>query len=142
MCDLRAVQKSAVCRSRRELSNAHLLANSGVDASENEPYKNVLDPSRCSSVCGERVHRTSAMRSPHSSATKASLPCESLALASNHRSTTSPACSGAETSPNQDSRDRIIQSTSEFFRRSDHLSQSGLRSFFSRDLHNAKECIV
>ena len=37
--DLRTVQKSAVCRSRRELSNAYLLAKIGVDTAENEPCK-------------------------------------------------------------------------------------------------------
>ena len=33
----RAVQRSAVCRSRRELSNAYLLAKFGFDRAENEP---------------------------------------------------------------------------------------------------------
>ena len=36
-CDLRAVQRSALCRSRRELSNAYLLAKFGFDTAENEP---------------------------------------------------------------------------------------------------------
>ena len=31
------MQKSALCRSRRELSNAHLLAKFGLDTAENEP---------------------------------------------------------------------------------------------------------
>ena len=38
-CDFRAVQRSALCRSRRELSNAYSLANFGVDTAENEPSK-------------------------------------------------------------------------------------------------------
>ena len=36
-CDYRAVQRSALCRSRRELSNAYLLAKFGLDTAENEP---------------------------------------------------------------------------------------------------------
>ena len=35
----RTVQRSALCKSRRELSNEYLLANIGVDAAENEPRK-------------------------------------------------------------------------------------------------------
>ena len=35
----RMVQRSALCRSRRELSNAYLLAKIGVDTAENEPCK-------------------------------------------------------------------------------------------------------
>ena len=38
-CDFRAVQRSALCRSRRELSNAYLLAKFGLDTAENEPSK-------------------------------------------------------------------------------------------------------
>ena len=33
------VQRSACCRSRRELSNAYLLAKCGFDTAENEPCK-------------------------------------------------------------------------------------------------------
>ena len=33
------MQRSALCRSRRELSNAYLLAKNGVDTAENEPIK-------------------------------------------------------------------------------------------------------
>ena len=33
----KAVQRSALCRSRRELSNAYLLAKFGLDTAENEP---------------------------------------------------------------------------------------------------------
>ena len=35
--DCGAVQRSALCRSRRELSNEYLLAKLGVDTAENEP---------------------------------------------------------------------------------------------------------
>ena len=35
-CEFRAVQSSAWCRSRRELSNAYLLAKFGFDTAENE----------------------------------------------------------------------------------------------------------
>ena len=34
------VQRSALCRSRRELSNEYLLAKFGFDTAENEPYEN------------------------------------------------------------------------------------------------------
>ena len=37
--DSKAVQRSALCRSRRELSNEYLLAKIGVDTAENEPCK-------------------------------------------------------------------------------------------------------
>ena len=40
-CDYRAVQRSALCRSRRELSNAYFLAKFRFDAAENEPAKNL-----------------------------------------------------------------------------------------------------
>ena len=33
------MQRSGLCRSRRELSNAYLLAKIGVDAAENEPLE-------------------------------------------------------------------------------------------------------
>ena len=35
----RTVQRSAFCRSQRELSNAYLLAKFGFDTAENEPFK-------------------------------------------------------------------------------------------------------
>ena len=37
--DLRAVQRSALCRFRRELSIEYLLAKIGFDTAENEPCK-------------------------------------------------------------------------------------------------------
>ena len=37
--DWRTVQRSALCRSRRELSNEYLLAKIGVDTAENEPLE-------------------------------------------------------------------------------------------------------
>ena len=49
---MRTVQRSAFCRSRRELSNAYLLAKIGVDTAENEPCKacplSVYRSPRCS----------------------------------------------------------------------------------------------
>ena len=39
MKDCRAVQRSALCRSRRELSNAFFLAKFGFVTAENEPSK-------------------------------------------------------------------------------------------------------
>ena len=51
----KAVQRSALCRSRRELSNAYLLAKIGVDSAENEPCKvcplYVYRSPRCVSIC-------------------------------------------------------------------------------------------
>ena len=48
-CDFREVQNSALCRSRRELSNAYLLAKFRFDTAENKPcevcrirYRHVL----------------------------------------------------------------------------------------------------
>ena len=37
--DSKAVQRSALCRSRRELSDEYLLAKIGVDTAENEPLE-------------------------------------------------------------------------------------------------------
>ena len=37
--DSKMVQRSALCRSRRELSNEYLLAKFGFDTAENEPLK-------------------------------------------------------------------------------------------------------
>ena len=37
--DSKTVQRSAFCRSRRELSNAYLLAKFGFDTAENESFK-------------------------------------------------------------------------------------------------------
>ena len=45
--DYRAVQRSALCRSRRELSNAYLVAKFGLDTAENEPCQ--VWPSRAAS---------------------------------------------------------------------------------------------
>ena len=36
--DSKTVQRSALCRSRRELSNEYLLVRFGFDTAENEPY--------------------------------------------------------------------------------------------------------
>ena len=38
--DSKTVHRSALCRSRRELSNEYLLAKFGFDTAENEPCKN------------------------------------------------------------------------------------------------------
>merc|ERR1712159_457549 len=38
--DSKTVQRSALCGSRRELSNEYLLAKFGFDTAENEPYEN------------------------------------------------------------------------------------------------------
>ena len=40
------MQRSALCRSRRELSNAYLLAKFGFDTTENEPCKVCPIPQR------------------------------------------------------------------------------------------------
>ena len=47
----RALQRSALCRSRRELSNAYLLAKFGFDTGENEPCK-ISRPRRAGSALG------------------------------------------------------------------------------------------
>ena len=36
---MRTVERSALCRSRRELSNEYFLAKIGVDTAENEPLE-------------------------------------------------------------------------------------------------------
>ena len=46
--DSKTVQRSAFCRSRRELSNAYLLATFPFDTAEKEPWKVCpIEPSRC-----------------------------------------------------------------------------------------------
>ena len=42
----KTVQRSALCRSWRELSNKYLLAKFGFDTAENEPYRFVSSSSR------------------------------------------------------------------------------------------------
>ena len=44
------MQRSALCRSRRELSNAYLLAKFGFDTAENEPSKVCPIPALSSSI--------------------------------------------------------------------------------------------
>ena len=49
----KAVQRSALRRSRRELSNAYLLAKFGVDTAENEACEVCpIEPSRAESAVG------------------------------------------------------------------------------------------
>ena len=48
------MQRSALCRSRRELSNAYLLAKFGFDTAENEPSKVCRIPWQLSTVAGLR----------------------------------------------------------------------------------------
>ena len=54
------MQRSALCRSRRELSNEYLLAKFGFGPAENEPSKVGRDPVSpdCNRDCvrGERKH--------------------------------------------------------------------------------------
>ena len=54
--DFRAVQRSALCRSRRELSNAYLLAKFGFDTAENEPCQ-ICPIEQCSSPAIDRFQR-------------------------------------------------------------------------------------
>ena len=58
-CDFRAMQRSALCRSRRELSNAYLLAKFGFDTAENEPYQvwPIFGLAGAAVVAGPRVPR-------------------------------------------------------------------------------------
>ena len=51
-CDFRAVQRSALCRSRRELSNEYLLAKFRFDTAENEPCKVCRTARRIPSLVG------------------------------------------------------------------------------------------
>ena len=44
--DSKTVQKSALCRSRRELANEYLRAKVGFDTAENEPYYFVISSPR------------------------------------------------------------------------------------------------
>ena len=53
-CDFRAVQRSALCRSRQKLSNAYLLAKFRFDTAENEPYK--ICPTELKSPAAPVVH--------------------------------------------------------------------------------------
>ena len=50
------MQRTALCRSRRELSNAYLLAKFGFDTAEKEPCK--VCPRRCFSVNSVRAFVT------------------------------------------------------------------------------------
>ena len=50
-----------MCRSRRELSNAYLIANIGFDTAENEPCK-VCPIERCSGKAGEARDARGALR--------------------------------------------------------------------------------
>ena len=58
----KTVQRSALCRSRRELSNEYLLAKFGFDTAENEPCKvcplSVYRSPRFSTYCVECEHKT------------------------------------------------------------------------------------
>ena len=59
-CNFRIVQRSVFFRSRRELSNAYLLAKCGFDTAENEPCQ-VCPIEQCSSQlcpCGSQAMRT------------------------------------------------------------------------------------
>ena len=64
--DFRAVQRSALCRSRRELSNAYLLAKFGFDTAENEPCLKLCPRTR-------RAWATAPSR-PRASSTSRSTP--------------------------------------------------------------------
>ena len=48
-CDFGAVQRSALCRFRQELSNAYFLAKLRFDTAENEPCRVCRIPSPCGS---------------------------------------------------------------------------------------------
>ena len=67
--DCRAVQRSALCRSRRELSNAYFLEKFRFDTAENEPCQVCRTPTapRLPSTCG-RWRRRSACRRPRRTA--------------------------------------------------------------------------
>ena len=58
------MQRSALCRSQRELSNAYLLANFGFDTAENEPSKvcHIPYPTSHPKVCHMSLHSPGAHR--------------------------------------------------------------------------------
>ena len=56
------MQRSALCRSRRELSNAYLLANFGFDTAENEPSKVWRAPRPSGRVSVPATSGTSTLR--------------------------------------------------------------------------------
>ena len=51
----KAVQRSALCRPRRELSNAYFLAKFGFDPAENEPCQVCKTEQRCCTPCLRRA---------------------------------------------------------------------------------------
>ena len=67
----RAVQRSALCTSRRELSNAYLLAKLRFDTAENEPCKVCRIPAVARDLAGLRTQArplilaTGRIRRPH-----------------------------------------------------------------------------
>ena len=56
------MQRSALCRSRRELSNAYLLAKFGFDTAENEPSKVCRPPPRAATTRRRRGGRPPIVR--------------------------------------------------------------------------------
>ena len=54
------MQSSALCRSRRELSNAYLLAKFGFDTAENEPCKVCPIPQRVQQVSASSLRGVGA----------------------------------------------------------------------------------
>ena len=56
-CDFGAVQRSALCRSRRELSNAYFLAKFGLDTAENEPCQVCPTPRNAAASCAPPAAR-------------------------------------------------------------------------------------
>ena len=57
------MQRNALCRSRRELSNAYFLANFGLDRAENEPCQVCLTPRKAASIVGPMDGGTTGMDS-------------------------------------------------------------------------------
>ena len=81
-CDFRCVQSSALCRSRRELSNAYLLVKFGFCTAENEPSK-VCPIEQCAADEGA-LHRLGAIASVQGQYDKAEGSAPSLRVLHHH----------------------------------------------------------
>ena len=78
--DSKTVQRSALCRSRRELSNEYLLAKIGVDTAENEPLEvwgkifNIIQSCPYSTARSRRAAAGRAQLLANSSSTTGGIP--------------------------------------------------------------------
>ena len=92
-CDLRTVQRSALCRSRRELSNAYFLAKIGLDTAENEPCQ--VCPTPRNAAAAPRALTTGTPKRPCLSAVPRTCTCRLRGHRSSRRCSTSRARASA-----------------------------------------------